>query len=65
MSTSSSRWSKTGTAWSTPSWIRRASSTPEITSMSTPASSRARQRNSWALAASRTALVATARTVAP
>ena len=38
--------SNTGTAWSTPRWIRRASSKPEITSTSTPASSRARSTNS-------------------
>ena len=39
MSTSTRRRSKTGTACSTPRWIRRASSTPEMTSTSTPASS--------------------------
>ena len=60
MSISTRRWSNTGTAWSTPRWMRRASSTPEMTSTSTPASSRARSRNSWAFSASRTALVATA-----
>ena len=38
MSMRNSRWSKTGTACSTPRWMRRASSTPEITSTSTPAS---------------------------
>src|SRR5262245_60258108 len=62
MSHSSIRWSKTGTAWSTPRWMRRASSTPEITSTSTPASSQARRTNSSWFSASRTALVATART---
>ncbi len=40
--------------------MRRASSTPEMTSTSTPASSRARSMNSSAFSASRTALVATA-----
>ncbi len=65
MSTSSRRRSKTGTAWSTPRWMSRASSTPEITSTSMPASSRARARNTSAFSASRTALVATARTVPP
>ena len=60
MSTSTRRRSKTGTACSTPRWMRRASSTPEITSTSTPASSRARSRNTSAFSASRTALVATA-----
>ena len=43
-----------------PRWIRRASSMPEITSTSTPASRRARSRKSSAFSASRTALVATA-----
>ena len=57
MSTSSRRRSKTGTAWSTPRWISRASSTPEITSTWTPASWRARSRNSLEFVASRTALV--------
>jgi len=42
--------------------MRRASSIPEITSTSTPASSRARRTNSSWFSASRTALVATART---
>ena len=54
------RWSNSGTAASTPRWISRASSTPDTTSMSTPASARARSVNSCWFAASRTALVATA-----
>ena len=45
MSTSRRRRSNTGTAWSTPRWMRRASSKPEMTSTSTPASSRARRRS--------------------
>ena len=59
------RRSNTGTACSTPRWMRRASSTPETTSTSTPASSRARRTNSSRFSASRTALVATARMAAP
>ena len=61
MSTNSARFSNTGTAWSTPRWISRASSSPEITSISTCASSLARRMKTSALAASRVALVATAR----
>ena len=38
MSHTSTRRSKTGSAWSTPRWMRRASSTPETISTSTPAS---------------------------
>ena len=49
MSTRMSRWSKTGTACSTPRWMSLASSSPEITSMSTFASRRARVRNTSAL----------------
>ena len=56
--------SNTGTAWSTPRWMRRASSNPEITSTSTP-TSRARSMNTARFSASRTAEVATARMVAP
>ena len=65
MSTSMSRLSKTGTACSTPRWMRRASSIPEMTSTSTPASSWARRTNTSWFSASRTALVATARIEAP
>ena len=65
MSISTRRLSNTGTACSTPRWMRRASSAPVMTSTSTPASSRARARNSPAFAASRTALVATATSAAP
>ncbi len=56
MSMSTRRWSNTGTACRTPRWMSRASSTPEITSTSMPASSRTRSRNSLAFSASRTAL---------
>ena len=59
-SMSTIRRSNTGSACSTPSWMSRASSWPEMTCTSTPASSRARRRNSAALVASRTAEVATA-----
>ena len=45
--------------------MRRASSTPDTTSISTPASRRARSSSSARLSASRTALVATARSGAP
>ena len=62
MSHSSSRRSKTGSDCRMPRWMRRASSMPETTSISTPASSRARRTNSSLFSASRTALVATART---
>ena len=48
MSTRISRWSNAGTACSTPRWISRASSNPEMTSMSTSASRRARLRNTSA-----------------
>ena len=60
------RWGRPamGTALMAPRWIRRASSTPDTTSTATPASVRARRRKSAALAASRTALVATATTSA-
>ena len=60
MSTRISLLSKTGTACSTPRWMRRASSRPEITSTVTPTSAAALMKSS-ALAASRTAEVATAR----
>ncbi len=63
MSTMMRRRSKTGTAWRTPRWMRRASSTPEMTSISTPPAPRAASRNSSALVASRVADVATARMV--
>ena len=49
---------------STPRVMRRASSTPEMTSSRSPASSRARRTISSRFFASRTALVATARTCA-
>src|SRR5437764_846652 len=65
MSTTSTCWSNTGTAWSTPRWMSRASSTPEITSTPTLALTRAASRNSSRFSASRTALVATAWTSAP
>src|SRR5215213_5473428 len=62
MSHSISRRSNTGSDCSTPRWISRASSIPDTTSISTPASSLARRTNSSLFSASRTALVATART---
>src|SRR5882724_5297544 len=65
MSTTSTCCSNTGTAWSTPRWISRASSTPEITSTPTLALARAASRKSSRFSASRTALVATAWTSAP
>ncbi len=65
MSITSTCWSKTGTAWSTPRWMSRASSTPEITSTPTLALTRAASRKSSRFSASRTALVATAWTSAP
>ena len=65
MSTTSTCWSKTGTAWRTPRWISRASSTPEITSTPMLALTRAASRKSSRFSASRTALVATAWTSAP
>ena len=46
MSHSSNRRSYTGSDWRMPRWMRRASSMPETTSISTPASSRARRTNS-------------------
>ena len=51
-------------ALSTPRWISRASSTPETTSMSIPVSLRTFLMNSERFLASRTALVATARSLA-
>ena len=65
MSHTNTRRLNTGSACSTPRWMRRASSVPEMTSTSTPASSRARWRKASWLPASRTAEVATARTGAP
>ena len=60
MSQSRRRRSYTGTAWSTPRWMRRASSTPEITLTWTRASSHARSISTSRFSASRTADVATA-----
>ena len=60
MSHSRRRWSNTGTAWSTPRWMRRASSTPEMTFTLTRASSQARSISTSRFSASRTAEVATA-----
>ena len=62
MSHTSARRSKIGNAWSTPRWMRRASSTPDTISTSIPASRCTRSRKSSWFSASRTALVATART---
>jgi len=53
---------RSGLPRSTPRQVRRASSRPETTSSSSPASRRTRARISSLLCASRTALVATART---
>ena len=52
--------SNTGRACRTPRWMRRASSTPGMTSISMPASRRARSRKVARFDASRSALVATA-----
>ena len=57
-------WSPTPIACLAPRWISRASSIPEMTSISTPASFRARLMKSSRFSASRTALVATARSLA-
>ena len=60
-STRSARLSERPSLRTTASWMRRASSTPSITSSSMPASRRARSTRVAPFAASRTALVAVAR----